>query len=144
MSRSNVDRAFRYFRTRLVVTAVIVTVASGFALAAFLLFATPTPNFANNTYSGPLSPGLFTLFETLLSVVISIGTISLIYELFLRETYADDLSRFLNLKAAIVNSGRGRSRRRRRFRPLDGAGRRAGQPAAGQRPTRRALLTADR
>jgi hypothetical protein len=45
------------------------------------------------------------LIQTLLSVLLSIGVISLIYERFLHESYASDLARFLNLETAIVNSG---------------------------------------
>jgi hypothetical protein len=51
------------------------------------------------------APKAYTAVQNVLSVVLSIALISLVYEVFLRRRYAEDLLRFLNLKGSTVASG---------------------------------------
>lgn len=57
------------------------------------------------TQTGKLSPGLFGTLQTLLTTTLSIGAISLAFEIFLKESYGRELLRFLNLREALVSSG---------------------------------------
>lgn len=54
---------------------------------------------------GKLSPNLFGVLQTCLTTFLSIGAISLLFEMLLRESYGRDLRRFLRLRTALVRSG---------------------------------------
>ncbi|WP_133434167.1 hypothetical protein [Aeromicrobium phragmitis] len=87
-----------WFRERLYLVALLVCIA---AIAGLLTVAAHGPGGRGWSLDQTTYTALSTIFSTLLSV----GLLSLIVELFLRESYARALRRFLGLKATLVESG---------------------------------------
>ena len=54
---------------------------------------------------GKLSPELFSVIQAVATTLLGLGLLSLVAEVFLRESYGRDLLRFLHLRTAIVRSG---------------------------------------
>ena len=54
---------------------------------------------------GKLSPELFSVIQAIATTMLGLGLLSLVAEVFLRESYGRDLLRFLHLRTAIVRSG---------------------------------------
>jgi hypothetical protein len=98
-------RIFRSFRSRTAGIAFFGVVVSVAAL--FLLYRyepSPIPS-VRAVESGKLDPGLFGALATCIETVLALSAISLIFEVFLRESYAKALRRYLRLGAALVRSG---------------------------------------
>lgn len=87
-----------WFRDRLYLVALLVCLAAVVCLA---VVAAHRPGGQGWTFDATTYTALSTVFSTLLSV----GLLSLIVELFLRESYARALRRFLELKTTLVESG---------------------------------------
>lgn len=81
-----------------------VVVFAGLLVFLYRYQPSPIPD-VRATEKGKIDPGLFGALETCLETALAIAAISLIFEIFLRETYARTLRRYLRLGAALVRSG---------------------------------------
>ena len=88
------------FRDRLYLVALLVCIG---AVGGLIAVASHAPS-ANGS-GWEFDQTTYTVLATMLSTALSVGLLSLIVELFLRESYARALRRFLNLKTTLVQSG---------------------------------------
>lgn len=95
---------FRSFWTRSMLVAALVTLAC-FGAFALLVQGAPQPVGEAPDSKFHFSSNWYAVLQAIISAVLSIGLISLIYEAFLRQTYGEDLARYLRLRASMVASG---------------------------------------
>jgi len=93
-----VNASLNPFRNKLARTAILVTVLST-ALLIMVSWRSPGEG------SWRLGTTSYTVLTTLLSTIISIGVLSLIWEYFLRASYARSLHHYLSLKSSLVATG---------------------------------------
>lgn len=92
------DASLNPFRNRLAGTAIVMSIAStGF----LILVAWRSPGDGG----WRLDETTYAVLTSLLSTVISIGILSLIWEYFLRRSYARSLHHYLSLKSSLVATG---------------------------------------
>ena len=97
-------QAFAAFRERAFWIAFVITLLA--VIGLFVVFnLQPSPDPAVRAREKNLSPEWFNTLQTLLTTAISIGLISMVFEVLLREKYGEGLRRFLDIKSSMVRSG---------------------------------------
>lgn len=99
------QRAFGPFRERAFWIAVSLTLLSFTGLVLIYRYQPSADLKVRASESGKLSPDSFGVLQTLLTTMLSIGLISVLFDVLLREKYGEGLRRFLNIKTALVRSG---------------------------------------
>lgn len=97
--------AFRLFRTSVLLAAITTSCLSAFGLILVNVVYPPKIDATSGKQLGGLDPAWFSLFQNVFGTLFSIGVVGILYEWYLRRSYADDLSTYLSLKTAIVTSG---------------------------------------
>ncbi len=99
------ERAFKRFRWRAIITSGVVTLGAAIAIVVVFHYQPSNDPVTGQPEKGNLSPEWFGVFQTLATSVFSIGAVSLLFEVLLKESYGKDLLRFLRLRVALVKSG---------------------------------------
>ncbi len=90
------------FEARARLVAAVVVAASLLALVVLAQWAPDAPGASDDR--ADLDPGLYQALQTILASLLTVGVISLLWEAFLKQVYARDLSRFLKLRASTVRT----------------------------------------